>query len=162
MNSCLRNYRLGLHVRSPRSFEKLAYTWLKTFLYHAWLWISNHCIWNSTKKFNFFIFFQWIMDWRVKQQTCGPLGFRSKSQDAMRGRKVVRFNDESSNRPRSNSKGQISGNGSTRSFFLLSMLQGDRQAGVSGDPSSSSGRQKSSKVSSVFPSFLWLRVSSVI
>ena len=102
------------------------------------------------------------MDWRVKQQTCGPLGFRSKSQDAMRGRKVVRFNDESSNRPRSNSKGQISaGNGSTRSFFLLSMLQGDR-AGVSGDPSSSSGRQKSSKVSSVFPSLLQLRVSSVI
>ena len=100
------------------------------------------------------------MDWKVKQPTCGPLGFRSKSQDAMRGRKVVRFHDESSNRPRSNSKGQLPNSSHGRSFFLLSMLQGDRNAG--GDPSSSSGRQKSSKVSSVFPSFLWLRVSSVI
>ena len=67
------------------------------------------------------------------------LGHRSKSQDVIRpssianSRKTVRFNEiENGERPKSSmaSRG--------RSFFLLSMLQGD--------PSSSSGRAKSSKV----------------
>ena len=112
------------------------------------------------------------------EQTSNPtsrLGARSKSQDAIRNhRKTVRFvSDKQEYQPildsttmgmgcnsRPNNRGggggsELGQTGKGRSFFLLSMLQG-------GDPSSSSGRQKSSKVSSVFPSFLQLRVSSVI
>ena len=105
----------------------------------------------------------------VEQQTNGGggggnptsklLGARSKSQDAIRNhRKTVRFvSDKQEYQPildsttmgmgcnsRPNNRGggggsELGQTGKGRSFFLLSMLQG-------GDPSSSSGRAKSSKV----------------
>ena len=92
------------------------------------------------------------------EQTSNPtslLGARSKSQDAIRNhRKTVRFvSDKQEYQPildsttmgcnsRPNHRGggsELGQTGKGRSFFLLSMLQG-------GDPSSSSGRAKSSKV----------------
>ena len=87
------------------------------------------------------------------------LGTRSKSQDAIRNhRKTVRFvSDKQEYQPildsttmgmgcnsRPNNRGggggsELGQTGRGRSFFLLSMLQG-------GDPSSSNGRPKNSKV----------------
>lgn len=74
-----------------------------------------------------------------KANNSSLLGTRSKSQDTIR-RKTVRFEAEAEDeRPKSSFGLRPSSSNKGRNFFLLSMLQG-------GDPSSSSGRAKSSKV----------------
>ena len=84
------------------------------------------------------------------------LGTRSKSQDAIRHRKNVRFaNDTLGNSVEdlTSTGGRKSSRG--RSFFLRSMLQSDQSS------SSSNGRLRGSKVS-FFSAFLFFRLKAIL
>ena len=86
-------------------------------------------------------FFPFFLFFRIKMNY--GLGTRSKSQDAIRHRKNVRFaNDTLGNSVEdlTSTGGRKSSRG--RSFFLRSMLQGDQSSS-----SSSNGRLRGSKVS---------------